>query len=88
MPLRRSNTSAATVGVRRRRNTAYDDCVIFPFTVDGGDDYKTEGLYYGGGNVNAASGFQQEEYGTERSLWRENREHVNKVKLIPYIFGY
>lgn len=73
LPSRRPTASAAVVDNRRRRNTAYDDCVLFPFAADGGEDYEDEGPYYEGGNGDAVVEFQQREYDTGRSFWRETK---------------
>ncbi|KAA8907850.1 hypothetical protein FN846DRAFT_906480 [Sphaerosporella brunnea] len=82
--LLRSNT-ARTMPSRRptgksmyrlARNTAYDDCVVFPFA-DGGDDTAEEEgnevVRKQSRHLGIYTDFQEEEYASEYNFWRSSR---------------
>ncbi|KAI5784644.1 hypothetical protein EDC01DRAFT_631955 [Geopyxis carbonaria] len=66
--------SAARILNRKKRNTVYDECVIFPFSEDGNDD---EELVYGHTFLGVRdTNFQTEEYDSESRFLRELRKQT------------
>ncbi|KAF8243988.1 hypothetical protein K440DRAFT_663773 [Wilcoxina mikolae CBS 423.85] len=80
LPSRRPSAAARSV-YNKKRSTAYDDCVIFPFA-DGGDDGYDEEFTYGrsDGAAFRPRNFQAEEYASEREFWR-SRSAVDDLEL-------
>lgn len=82
-PSRRPSTSGKGV-YNTRRSTAYDDCVIFPFAADGGDDDEEGGFVYADGHGLRPPSFQMEEYAGEREFWRSRSAvDVSAVGMSP-----